>query len=314
LIRLRKDFYANVARLSRAFANLGEDMPSIYTKKDIRFYKEQVQHYENARLQVQMRSGDYVDLINYESDMRVLLDTYVKADAVENVTDLGGLSLLTLVANDPMLARLKLSKALAAGHPTAAQSNMASSPDTFPKDTLPQVRQTETIAEDMGEFALAAELKKYQSPATTRAVAETMASNIRSVIISAEAMNPEFYRTMAERLAEILELMRAEKANYADYIEKLVQLVKDLISRNGDYPPAINSNGKKAIYDKLKDAALTIAFTRYVDEYAEAQWYLPGMSKRKRQLLLGLKPETGLPEVKINEVLDIMALYEEYQK
>jgi type I restriction enzyme R subunit len=314
LIRLRKDFYANVARLSRAFANLGEDLPIIYNKKELRYYQEQIQHYENARLQVQLRSGDYVDLTNYESDMRVLLDTYVKADAIENVTDLGGLSLLTLVANDPVLARLKLSKALAAGHPTAGPSDMASSPDMCHKDALPLTGQTQAMSEGIDGFSNVLELEQYQSPATTRAVAETMSANIRSLIISAEAMNPEFYRTMAERLAEILRLMREEKANYTDYIEKLVKLVKDLISRNGDYPPAINSNGKKAVYDKLKDEAMTLAFTSYVDEYAEAQWYLPGMSKRKRQLMLGLKPKTDLPEDTINEVLDIMALYEEYQK
>lgn len=312
LIRLRKSFYANVARLSRAFANLGEDLPDVFSKKDEQYYEEQVQHYENARLQVQLRSGDYLDLTNYETDMRVLLDTYIKADAMEEVTDLGGLSLLQMVANNPLLARVKLTKALKDAQQNA-EANKPEDGNMSGEDGVDAKRPSCTKEAD-SEATLQAELECYATSGSDRAVAETMVSNVRSVIISSEAMNPEFYKTISERLDEILALMRQEKEQYATYIEKLVQLIKDMIARNGDYPLTITTNGKKAIFDKLKNEALTLKFVSFVDEYGEAEWFLPSMEKRKRQLMLGLKASTGMPDEKINEVLDIMGLYEEFRK
>ena len=59
--------------------------------------RQEVEHYARVRREVQLASGDRVDLKLYEPAMRQLLDMYIKADDSQVLTAFDDLSLIELV-------------------------------------------------------------------------------------------------------------------------------------------------------------------------------------------------------------------------
>ena len=77
----RVALYKAVRRLVRAYANLANEMEEAgYTAEQARAIHQEVMHYESVRKEVELASGDYVDLKQYEPAMRYLLDAYIQAD------------------------------------------------------------------------------------------------------------------------------------------------------------------------------------------------------------------------------------------
>jgi len=77
----RVALYKAVRRLVRAYANLANEMEEAgYTAEQARAIHQEVKHYESVRKEVELASGDYVDLKQYEPAMRYLLDAYIQAD------------------------------------------------------------------------------------------------------------------------------------------------------------------------------------------------------------------------------------------
>jgi type I restriction enzyme R subunit len=59
--------------------------------------KAEVDHFVRVRDEVKLNSGDYIDLKQYEPAMRHLIDTYVRAEDSELLSDLDDLSLIELI-------------------------------------------------------------------------------------------------------------------------------------------------------------------------------------------------------------------------
>jgi type I restriction enzyme R subunit len=73
--------YKAVRALVRAYANLANEMEEAgYTPDEAHRIHQEVKKYEAVRKEVELASGDYVDLKQYEPAMRHLLDTYIQAD------------------------------------------------------------------------------------------------------------------------------------------------------------------------------------------------------------------------------------------
>jgi type I restriction enzyme R subunit len=73
--------YKAVRALVRAYANLANEMEEAgYTPEEAQRIHQEVKKYEAVRKEVELASGDYVDLKQYEPAMRHLLDTYIQAD------------------------------------------------------------------------------------------------------------------------------------------------------------------------------------------------------------------------------------------
>ena len=82
----RVALYKVVASLVRAYANLANEMEEAgYTQAQIAEIKKEVEHYVKVKEEVKMRSGDYLDMKQYEPAMRHLLDTYIRADATSRI-------------------------------------------------------------------------------------------------------------------------------------------------------------------------------------------------------------------------------------
>ncbi|MGP9489254.1 type I restriction endonuclease subunit R [Glutamicibacter sp. AOP33-2CA-4] len=83
------------------------------------------------------------------------------------------------------------------------------------------------------------------------AVAETIANNIRKVIIDENAMNPKYYESMSSLLDAIIEQRRQGAIDYKTYLEQLIAHAQKVGSKESDtdYPAWATNGAQKAVYD-----------------------------------------------------------------
>ena len=94
----RLALYKLTAALLRAYANLANELAEAgYTSAEITALQAEVDHFEKARSEVKLASGDYIDLKMYEPAMRHLIDTYIRAEESEKISAFDDLSLVQLI-------------------------------------------------------------------------------------------------------------------------------------------------------------------------------------------------------------------------
>ena len=94
----RLTLYTLTASLLRAYANLADEMEKAgYTALEISTIKEDADHFDKARNEVKLASGDYIDLKMFEPAMRHLIDTYIRAEESEKISAFDDLSLIQLI-------------------------------------------------------------------------------------------------------------------------------------------------------------------------------------------------------------------------
>ena len=59
--------------------------------------KTTLKHFENVRKEIQLASGDWVDLKQYEPAMRHLIDSYIGAEESEKISAFDDFSLVELI-------------------------------------------------------------------------------------------------------------------------------------------------------------------------------------------------------------------------
>ena len=97
----RVAFYKLAAAFLRAYANLANEMQEAgYTDAETGKIKAEVDHYEKARKEVKLNSGDFVDMKMFEPAMRHLLDAYIRAEDSEQVSTFDDLTLVQLIVRD----------------------------------------------------------------------------------------------------------------------------------------------------------------------------------------------------------------------
>jgi len=94
----RVELYKSVASLSRAYANIANEMDATgYSDAEATAIKAEVAHYANVRDEVKLGAGEDVDFKQYEAGMRRLLDTYISADPSQVISDFGDSGLIKLI-------------------------------------------------------------------------------------------------------------------------------------------------------------------------------------------------------------------------
>lgn len=94
----RVALYKAVAALLRAYANLANELIEAgYTSAEAAQIKADVIYFTQVRDEVKQASGDYLDMKLYEPAMRHLLDTYIRAEPSEVVSEFEELSLVELI-------------------------------------------------------------------------------------------------------------------------------------------------------------------------------------------------------------------------
>lgn len=97
----RVALYKAVNALIRAYANLANEIIEAgYTNTEANNIKAEVEHYSKMRDEVKIASGDYLDMKLYEPAMRHLLDTYIRAEPSEIISDFEDLGLIQLIVNN----------------------------------------------------------------------------------------------------------------------------------------------------------------------------------------------------------------------
>jgi type I restriction enzyme R subunit len=120
----RLALYKLTAALVRAYANLAGEMTEAgYTHAEAAAIKAEVTFYENLRSQVKLHSGDAIDLKQYEPAMRHLIDTYIRAEESEKVSEFDGLSLVQLIVERGAQAVKALPQAIREKEKAAAETN-----------------------------------------------------------------------------------------------------------------------------------------------------------------------------------------------
>ena len=89
-VQKRDDFKEWLSQFARAFklALSSEKISDILSEEDIKAYKQRVKFYNELRKAVQLRYHEACDFGKYEAQMQKLLDTYVSAEEVNELTKL----------------------------------------------------------------------------------------------------------------------------------------------------------------------------------------------------------------------------------
>ncbi|WP_276977274.1 type I restriction endonuclease subunit R [Flavobacterium filum] len=97
----RVALYKAVITLIRAYANIADEMEEAgYKPAEIEAIKNDLKHFESVRKEIQLASGDWVDLKQYEPAMRHLIDSYIAAEESEKVSAFDDFSLVELLVKD----------------------------------------------------------------------------------------------------------------------------------------------------------------------------------------------------------------------
>ena len=90
---------------------------------------------------------------------------------------------------------------------------------------------------------------------------------------------------MSELLDALIEQRREGMLEYKQYLEKIASLTKDAAKPGGgrsDYPPAMNTAGKRALYNNLgKDGKLAMTIDAAVQVRAQDGWRSNAMKTRR---------------------------------
>jgi len=94
----RVALYKAVIALIRAYAGIADEMEEAgYTPSEIEAIKIDLKHFENVRKEIQLASGDWVDLKQFEPAMRHLIDSYIGAEESQKISAFDDFSLVELI-------------------------------------------------------------------------------------------------------------------------------------------------------------------------------------------------------------------------
>ena len=95
---LRIEFYKGVVELARAFAVLEGDFEEAgYSQTETRAISDEVRWYTELRESLKRYCGEELDTKPYEQGMRHLINTYIRADSVQELSDMDSMSMVELI-------------------------------------------------------------------------------------------------------------------------------------------------------------------------------------------------------------------------
>ncbi len=259
----RVTLYKQTSSLIRAYAALANEMEDAgYTYCESESIKSEVDFFVKLRDEIKNASGEKIDLKAYEPDMRYLIDSYIKADESEKLSEMDDLSLIQLIVERGM---------------------------------------------DEAEKSLPNSIRKSKE-----AMAETIENNIRRLIIDETPTNPKYFEKMSVLLEELVKERKRAKIEYLEYLRKIVELSKNVKKpeSSGQYPPTVNSRGKRAIYDNVnKDEKLTVALDQEILYTRKDSWR--GNKAKEKEIRIAIRKHVQDDEL-VDAIFDIIKQQPEY--
>lgn len=132
-------------------------------------------------------------------------------------------------------------------------------------------------------------------------VAEAIENNVRKLIIDETPANLKFYERMSELLTDLIKKRKDDALTYAEYLEKIAELVRAVKAGHGsDCPATINTPGRKALYDNLgRDEARAQSVDQAIRKTAQTGWRGNKMKERmiRRKLSEILEDEDAIEQL-----------------
>ena len=97
----RDEFYDACNRFVRAFRAISMQMNEAgYSKQEAADILREVKYFDDVRMALMLRCGDYLDLKRYDAEMRALLDDYIEAHNAVKLDELSDFSFLEIIQTD----------------------------------------------------------------------------------------------------------------------------------------------------------------------------------------------------------------------
>jgi type I restriction enzyme R subunit len=146
-----------------------------------------------------------------------------------------------------------------------------------------------------------------------QAVAETIANNIRKVIIDEHAMNPKYYDKMSELLDALIEQRRQGAVDYKDYLAKLIAQAEQLGKHESDteYPAWANNGARRALIDFELTEEQAAKVDQAVMYNKPDRWV--GNALKERRVRRAVR--AALPEGfdRLDQLMDLIRARDEYR-
>jgi len=142
-------------------------------------------------------------------------------------------------------------------------------------------------------------------------IAEAIENNVRKLIIDETPVNPRFYERMSELLTDLIRQRRDDAIAYAEYLERIAALVKDVKAGHGrQYPASMDTPGKKALFDNLDDdEALAATVDAALRATAPHGWRGHPMKEKKVRRCL---EATMADAASVERIMEILKHQHEY--
>ncbi len=142
-------------------------------------------------------------------------------------------------------------------------------------------------------------------------VAEAIENNVRKLIIEETPINPRFYERMSELLTDLIRQRRNDAIAYAEYLERIAALVRDIKAGHGQqYPSSMDTPGKKALFDNLDgDEGLAAAVDAALRATAPHGWRGHPMKQKKVRRCL---EATISDDASVERIMEILKHQHEY--
>jgi type I restriction enzyme R subunit len=228
----RVSLYKLTIALIRAYANIADEMKEAgYTDKETEQIKADIKHFENLRKEIQLASGDYIDLKQYEPAMRHLIDSYIGAEESRMLANFDDMSLVELLVEKGNDAIKDLPKNIKGNKDAMAETiennlrkviieESPTNPMYYEKmsvllDELIKLRKEATLEYEKYLQEIIALSKKVKKPNTTSEYPASLNTNARRALFD----NLGKVETLASELDQII--LTTKKDGWRDNIQKL---------------------------------------------------------------------------------------------
>ena len=192
----------------------------------------------------------------------------------------------------------------------------------FLLDTYIQADSPEKVA-DFGDVGLIQLIVQLGADAIAKlpkgirndpeAVAETIANNVRSVIIDEHAMNPKYYDDMSKLLEDLVKRRQEEALEYKEYLEEMIALATQVGTRDSGrtYPSWAVTGGKRAVVDFFwPDDRIAVLIDDTVMHTKLDRWV--GNRLKEREVRQAVRHVVGASFERLDELLELLKAWDEY--
>jgi type I restriction enzyme R subunit len=147
-----------------------------------------------------------------------------------------------------------------------------------------------------------------------QAVAETIANNMRKVIIDERATNPKYYDRMSELLDALIQRQEQGAIDYQQYLKDLIAQAQQLGKRESDtaYPDWADNGAKRALFDfDLPGEGLALIIDHTAMTTKPDNWIADRMKERRVRLAVAKVLPADYD--RLDELMDLLKARDEYR-